>query len=154
MSSILYNYTPAELQNILDTSESYSDVLRTIGLNPKGSNPETLKRIIKEYGLDETQLNINRSKMYSSCAIKTHEKITKNLNDILLNKVPYNNTWSLLNRLIKSGIKERKCEICGITEWQGKDISFQLHHISGRSRLRRRPPPPSPPFLHPKATEF
>lgn len=131
MPSILYNYTPAELQKLLDNSDSYSQLLRSIGLNPKGGNPETLKRIIKEYDLDETQLNINRKKLYSKCAIGTHLKTTKSLDDILSNKVSYSSTHSLLNRLFKSGLKEKKCENCGLTEWMGKPISLQLHHDDG-----------------------
>ena len=55
MASILYKYTPAELQKLLDTSNGYCDLLRKVGLNGHGSNPETLKKIIQEYNLDTTQ---------------------------------------------------------------------------------------------------
>jgi ParB-like chromosome segregation protein Spo0J len=34
-------------------------------------------------------------------------------------------------RLFKAGLKERRCERCGITEWQGKPLNMQLHHING-----------------------
>ena len=37
----------------------------------------------------------------------------------------------LRNKIIKEGIKEHKCECCGLTEWQGKPIPLQLHHING-----------------------
>lgn len=33
--------------------------------------------------------------------------------------------------LFKEGLKEEKCEICGISEWNGKPISLQLHHLNG-----------------------
>lgn len=42
----------------------------------------------------------------------------------------YNRT-KLKERLFSEGIKECKCECCGISEWQGKPISLQLHHING-----------------------
>ena len=131
MPGVLYNYTPAELQMLLDESDSYSDLLRKIGLNPKGGNPKTLKRVIEKYNLDETRLNANRSRLFSECAISTHSKVAKNLDDILSNKVSYHNTYSLINRLFKSGLKEKKCEICGLTEWMNKPISLQLHHNDG-----------------------
>ncbi len=35
----------------------------------------------------------------------------------------------LLEKLIKEHIKEDKCEICGITFWQGKHLPLELHHI-------------------------
>ena len=34
-------------------------------------------------------------------------------------------------RLIKEGIKSEMCELCGITEWNGKPVSFELDHIDG-----------------------
>ena len=33
--------------------------------------------------------------------------------------------------MYKLGLKENRCEICGITEWQGKSIQCELHHING-----------------------
>ena len=32
-------------------------------------------------------------------------------------------------RLIEEGIKEAKCEICQLSEWMGKPIPLELHHI-------------------------
>lgn len=32
-------------------------------------------------------------------------------------------------RLIEEGIKEAKCEICNLSEWMGKPIPLELHHI-------------------------
>ena len=37
----------------------------------------------------------------------------------------------LKQRLIATGLKENRCEICGLSEWQGKQLSMQLHHING-----------------------
>lgn len=34
-------------------------------------------------------------------------------------------------KLINEGIKEHKCEICKLTEWQGKLIPIELDHIDG-----------------------
>jgi predicted transcriptional regulator len=34
-------------------------------------------------------------------------------------------------RLLREGIKENRCEHCGISEWQGKPLNMQLHHING-----------------------
>jgi 5-methylcytosine-specific restriction endonuclease McrA len=44
------------------------------------------------------------------------------------------NVKELVYRL---GLKENKCEICGITEWQGKPIICELHHINGDSTDNR-----------------
>ena len=37
----------------------------------------------------------------------------------------------LKQRLLTAGLKENRCELCGITEWQGKPIVMHLHHING-----------------------
>ena len=34
-------------------------------------------------------------------------------------------------RLIGAGLKEERCESCGLTEWLDKPIGLQLHHING-----------------------
>ena len=33
--------------------------------------------------------------------------------------------------LVNEGVKEYKCEICGISNWNGKYITLVLHHIDG-----------------------
>ena len=37
----------------------------------------------------------------------------------------------LKDKLIKEGIKEDKCESCGLTYWLNQKISLELHHIDG-----------------------
>ena len=32
--------------------------------------------------------------------------------------------------MLKEGLKEHKCEICKQTEWLGKPIPLELHHIN------------------------
>lgn len=56
---------------------------------------------------------------------------SKKLYDILNGKYPKFQTYKLKQKLIKEGIKENKCEICGCVDWQGKPLQMQLHHIDG-----------------------
>jgi transposase-like protein/5-methylcytosine-specific restriction endonuclease McrA len=37
----------------------------------------------------------------------------------------------LKRRLLEAGLKENRCEICGITRWMGKPVNMQLHHKNG-----------------------
>ena len=55
------------------------------------------------------------------------------LQDILSGKHPQYPTSKLSKRLVKEGIKDYRCEICGIVEWNGKQISLELNHIDGRN---------------------
>jgi hypothetical protein len=51
--------------------------------------------------------------------------------DILNGKFPEYQTFKLKNRLIKEGVKQNKCEVCNITEWNNKPLIMQLDHIDG-----------------------
>lgn len=37
-------------------------------------------------------------------------------------------------KLFREGIKEKKCERCGLTQWQGVSIPLELHHKNGNKR--------------------
>lgn len=37
----------------------------------------------------------------------------------------------LKEKLIRDGIKENKCELCGISMWLGVQLPLELHHIDG-----------------------
>jgi DNA-binding CsgD family transcriptional regulator len=43
----------------------------------------------------------------------------------------------LKSRLLKEGLKENRCEICGLSEWLGKPLSLELHHVNGRGNDNR-----------------
>jgi hypothetical protein len=47
------------------------------------------------------------------------------------------NRGNLKRRLLREGLKEPRCELCGIAEWQGKPLSLALHHINGDGRDNR-----------------
>jgi 5-methylcytosine-specific restriction endonuclease McrA len=34
-------------------------------------------------------------------------------------------------RLISAGVKERRCERCGLDTWLDEPIPLQLHHVNG-----------------------
>jgi DNA-binding CsgD family transcriptional regulator/5-methylcytosine-specific restriction endonuclease McrA len=47
------------------------------------------------------------------------------------------NRAHLKTRLFKAGLKENRCERCGVTEWMGEPLSFELHHINGNKHDNR-----------------
>ena len=51
--------------------------------------------------------------------------------DSLLRKGNKIKSSYLKDLLFKYGLKQNKCEVCGISEWQGNSINCQLHHIDG-----------------------
>lgn len=122
MKSVFDNYTKDELQDILNRSHSFSEVLSYVGLssNSGSSNYKTLHKIIDEYKLDVSKLNKNRknNKNYSN-----HSNQEKSVYEYLINGITCS-SYKLKNKLFAEGLKEKRCEICGITNWLGMKYHF------------------------------
>lgn len=48
-----------------------------------------------------------------------------------LSKTSWVSSHKLKLRLLEDGIKEAKCECCGLTRWNDKPIPLELHHKDG-----------------------
>lgn len=84
---------------------------------------ETLTNYLKKYNMDYKG-NQNRKGF-------PHPEARIPLEKILNNEVAYH-CVSLKKRLIECGLKNEKCEICGISEWNGQKLVLELHHIDGK----------------------
>ena len=51
--------------------------------------------------------------------------------DKLLVAGPKRHRGSIKVRLLSAGLKENRCEECGIADWRGKPLSMALHHVNG-----------------------
>ncbi len=49
------------------------------------------------------------------------------------------NRSHLKKRLLRAGLKEDRCEECGLAEWRGERLSAQLHHVNGDKHDNRLP---------------
>ena len=112
-----------EFTELINNSSCISDVLRKLGYSTNGNSwgNKIIKERMEKLELIFTKKNKNYYKEYNK---------SLPLEQILIKDSEYNRT-KLKERLIKEGIKEYKCECCGIIEWNGKPISLQLHHING-----------------------
>jgi hypothetical protein len=106
----------------------HAEVMRKLGLKPAGSNYETVKRKISELNLDTSHMTgqaWNQGDRYKPI------KEAQSLESILIEHSSYRSTYHLKDRLLKECVKEYKCECCGNTEWMGKPIALELHHVNG-----------------------
>jgi hypothetical protein len=39
--------------------------------------------------------------------------------------------WNLKRRLIEGGVRDNRCEECGISDWRGRPLALELHHRNG-----------------------
>ena len=42
--------------------------------------------------------------------------------------------WNIKRRLLAAGLKEPRCERCGIEDWLGEPLTLALHHVNGDNR--------------------
>lgn len=122
----MVKYTKEELTSAISSSFSIAEVCRKLGIAPYGGNYRTIHKLIKEYSIDTSHF----TGQGWNKGLKKPIKIAKPINEILTENSVYQ-SHKLKNRLFKEKLKEEKCEICGITEWNGKPISLELHHING-----------------------
>lgn len=121
-------WTDEQFIEAVKTSLSYAEVLRKIGLKAAGSNYDTVKRKISELGLDTSHMT---GKVWNQGERYKPVKEARPLSEILVEHSTWINTNNLRQRLIKEGVKERKCECCGRSEWMGEPIALELHHVNG-----------------------
>ena len=107
-TSKVYLVSDEEFRDIVKNANSYSDCLRALGLTTRGGNSaERVKQRILELqcSVDHFGKQPNRK---SANAIY-------DLDDILIENSPYQNTTRLKERIIREGRLEYKCEQCGNT---------------------------------------
>lgn len=132
--SIIWKMPTAELQELINNSSSFTEVLKYFGFGNKGNNFRTLHARIKEDNLDISLLEVKRS-----------ENVTKRLHagnliqlSVILTENSSFNRGHLKKRLLKEGLLENKCAICGqLPEWNGKPLTLELDHINGLSNDNR-----------------
>lgn len=117
-------YNKESLQKTINESLSIREVLLKLGLRATSGNYRVFHRFVKNN-------NINTDNL-----VGPHKSVTgvirTQTNDYLTNSKPIS-SFKLKERLIKENIKENRCEVCGLTEWQNKPLSCQLHHIDGNN---------------------
>lgn len=97
---------------------SMSDVVRILRRSPGGQTQATLRRRVDELGLDTSHFKRTKERSPS-----------KSIEQLLRERK--NHGSSFKRRLFASGLKERFCEECGISEWRGGPAPLELDHING-----------------------
>jgi 5-methylcytosine-specific restriction endonuclease McrA len=119
-------YTDETFASVVKESFSIRECLKKLGLRHTGGNYKTFYNKVSNLNLDTSHFT---GQAYM--AGKPNKWCKKRLLvDILKDGVEYK-SHELKIRLIKEGMREHKCEVCGNTEWMGKKIPLELDHING-----------------------
>lgn len=110
-------------------SSSIAQVAKKLGCNTTGGGYVTLKMAARDLGLDDSHMT-GQGWNIGWPSNPSRERIIS-LSEILVKNSAYTTIWRLKRRLLREGILEYKCYLCGLTEWKGKPITLQLDHING-----------------------
>ncbi|RZK19239.1 MAG: hypothetical protein EOO56_14560, partial [Hymenobacter sp.] len=116
--------TDEEFRQAVAESLSVRQVLRQLGLVPAGGNYKTVQSRIEKLGLDASHFTgkgWNAGPQYQMLGRPF------SWDGVLIENSLYTSTSRLRNRLIEFGLKEAKCESCGLAEWLNKSILLELH---------------------------
>ena len=106
-----------EILQWVSENRSKAYMARELGCNPKTINP-LLERLGIQY--DGNQSGKGYEKNREKMILKEYLEQSK---DIQSNKVRI--------KLLDEGLKEHKCECCGLTTWLNQPIPLELHHKDG-----------------------
>jgi len=116
-------YNKEILQEAVNNSKSYADVCRIFNIKDSTGAQTHLTKRIKEFGIDTAH--------FTGMGWRKGQTFKKEWVDINLYLVNGSKIGShkLKQRLIREGLKEPKCECCGISEWLGEEVILELDHI-------------------------
>lgn len=119
-------YTDSQLRNAVADSRSIRQTLIRLGVRAEGGNYKTIQREIERLGLDTSHfVGKGWRKGDSRPALSP-----RRLADMLVEHSPVDTT-TVRKRLLREGLKEQRCEACGLTEWRGRPVPLELDHING-----------------------
>jgi transcription elongation factor Elf1 len=118
-----------QLQMLLDTSNTLTDVLVKIGYKKQGGFRKRLNERIIQENLDLTKFKENNT-IWKKTRLPINNKVIM-LSTYLIENSTISRT-ALKKRLIKEKIIDYQCAVCGLSnEYNGKVLSLQLEHING-----------------------
>lgn len=132
MTNKIYELTDEQFVNLLKNSTTISEVLFKLGYTVKGNSwgYSQVKQRMTDLNLDFSIFK-GKESIYKSTAVKavTPETVLKD---------NCKHTRSVLRRcILKHNLLPYKCDMCGVTEWNGKTLSLELDHINGKNNDNR-----------------
>lgn len=109
--------------SLVKECDNINQVCKALGKRGTNTNLRLIKDIINKYNIDISHFNVNYLKRYKTRKYTIEEIFCKN------SKLKTNS--ELKKHLLKNNFKEYRCECCNNTEWNGKPIPLQTHHING-----------------------
>lgn len=119
-------YTEDRLRSAVADSNTFADVLRTLGLQPSSGSHVLLKKRVERLGIDTS--HFHSRKVFSRAKIQlTPERIL-----VLGGRLDHKRTGACLRKALIAVGRPYLCAECGLIPfWNGKDLVLQVHHKNG-----------------------
>lgn len=114
-----------ELRVAVAATTSVAGTIRALGLVIGGGQYRAIKRRIAELGID-TSHHLGQA----SNRGRSMPRPKRPLSEILVEGTEIQ-SHQLRLRLVREGLKEARCESCGLDRWMDAPIPLQLDHING-----------------------
>jgi hypothetical protein len=121
-------WTDEQLRVAVAESLSGAQTLRKLGLVPVGGNYRTVWRHVRRLSLDVSHWTGEGWRRGKRDGFATRRQP---LDEILTQHSQYTTTSHLRARLLRSGLLENQCVICGLSEWLGAPLTLHLDHVNG-----------------------
>lgn len=122
-------YTDTQLQEAVKASFSIRNVCLILELGSSGSMHKAVKAKIRYLELDTSHFT---GKGWNVAGRRFNPNPGFTLDEVLVKNKHYCSS-ALKRKLLKHGVKERRCESCQMTNWLSKPIPLELHHLDGDS---------------------
>lgn len=119
------SYTEEQAREAIRSSYSWAESLRKLGLCPSGGAWRVLKKYADLWSISTDHFDPARG-------IEGNLRLpARPLDEVLVENSTYSRQH-VKRRLLKEGLKEPKCEMCGHDEmWHGRAMGMILDHING-----------------------
>lgn len=115
-------YTKELLEDLVRNSKSWSEVCRSLGVKPATGAQTHVKNRAKAFGLDSSHFlgpAWNKGQVFPKLQTDVHSYLKKGTTV---------KSHTLRLKLIKAGLKQAICELCGLDSWRGRPINLELDH--------------------------
>ena len=125
--SPVWDLDDEELTSAVRDAASLTDVLRRFSIRSTFNTRNVLRKRIHALGLATDHFDELRP---HKGGLHPANPPTP-LEEILVRNSSYRKCSDLRERLIREGLKQRRCEQCGRSEWNGLSIPLELDHVNG-----------------------
>lgn len=128
-----YDWSKERVAQAVAEANCWFDCLDKLQVPKVGGNYLTLKKKIGEYGLDTAHFDYRLAKTRNGKHY--FRKLVNRQDDEIFRYGAQIKTMNLKREYIRRVLQDdAHCEICGIRNWNGKELMFQIHHLDGNHK--------------------